>query len=75
MKNPLFITMRLERFVDIELLGQKTDLPLSWADGMVGAIPVFNSVEAAQTYDPDAEIIPMKVNKLDNNQEITQCKS
>ena len=30
--------------------GKIVDLPLDWADGMVGVLPVFDTYEAAETY-------------------------
>lgn len=32
-----------EKEIEISTLGIKTDLKLSWADGMIGVLPVFDS--------------------------------
>lgn len=34
----------------VTVLGMKTKMELNWADGMVGAIPVFATKEQAEAY-------------------------
>lgn len=40
----------IERDHKIEIFGQRTDIKLTWADGMIGVAPVFESLEAAEKY-------------------------
>jgi len=41
----------------VEVLGTELKLNLTWADGMVGVIPVFESNEAAKKYAGETLII------------------
>ena len=43
--------------VEIEVMGTKADLTLSWADGMIGAIAVFDSRDKALKYAEDEKYI------------------
>lgn len=38
-----------------------TDLKMDWADGMCGAIPVFNDLESALKYADNDEILVSKI--------------
>ena len=40
----------LKRNITVELNGQEIEFPLNWADGMLGAIPVFDTLENAEKY-------------------------
>lgn len=35
---------------DLDWLGRTVSLPLTWADGMIGVIPVFKTKAAARKY-------------------------
>ena len=39
--------------------GAITTIKLSWADGMVGVLPVFSSKRAAKKYAPKADVIEL----------------
>ena len=45
----------------VEVLGTPKDLPLSWADGMVGVIPVFDCEESASKYISDCKYENIKI--------------
>jgi hypothetical protein len=45
-----FFVGGVEKEHDIDLFGRRQKLPLTWADGMIGVLPVFVSQEAAETY-------------------------
>ena len=49
----MFMVMNLVRENGITVDGHKQTLKLSFADGMVGVIPVFESREAAEEYAGD----------------------
>ncbi len=49
-KRILFATGVVKRSLEVEVLGMPTLVPLSWSDGMIGAIPVFGTEEEAQAY-------------------------
>lgn len=42
--------MRMSISEVISVFGQEHNLKLSWADGMVGAVPIFETKEAAESY-------------------------
>lgn len=46
----MFLAKRLSKHVEIEITGIKTELALSWATGMIGCIPVFETKEDAEAY-------------------------
>lgn len=45
-----FFTGGVEKEHGVDILGRTHPLPLTWADGMIGVIPVFETREAAETY-------------------------
>lgn len=64
--SKLYAVQVLKKEVDVEVLGIKQSLPLSWADGMVGIIPVFDSLENAQIWADGSEIVAMEYSKNEN---------
>ena len=50
-----YVPKMLKTHIDIELLGNKQELELNWATGMIGAIPVFDSLENLKNYSLDAK--------------------
>lgn len=46
----LYGVMALRESINVECMGLSTSIDLSFADGMVGAIPVFDSKEKALEY-------------------------
>ena len=44
----LFVVMSLSRSVDVSVFGAVHSVPLIYADGMVGALPVFGTRPAAE---------------------------
>lgn len=46
----LFAVMSLNKTVDVEVMGFKRTEPLSFAPGMVGAMPVFDTRESAEAF-------------------------
>jgi hypothetical protein len=78
---------RIEYYAPIALSTTKTlqinneievDLDLRWADGMVGVIPMFESIEAAKKYaGADAEIMMFEgppLEEADNVEETTKAE-
>jgi hypothetical protein len=49
----LFIVMGVEKERNVDVYGSKVPLKLSWADGMIGVIPVFKSYTKAKEYAED----------------------
>ncbi len=48
----------------VTVMGIKTELKMTWAKGMIGVMPVFESKKAAKEYDPKATSIELtKVGK------------
>ena len=46
----MFAVMTLNKTVELSVAGQEISLPLAYADGMVGAIPVFSTRDAAKKF-------------------------
>lgn len=59
----MFIPMVMKHKIGVNSALGEQQLDLSWADGMVGAIPVFDSMEAAKTYALNQEIQIIQVPK------------
>ena len=57
MNKPLYLAMVIIRKQKVQLLGNIIPEPLNltWADGMVGCMPVFESLEELKAAYPDAE--------------------
>ena len=49
----LYVVMALNSTVEVTAFGRNDKVELSYADGMVGAMPVFNTREAAEAYAGD----------------------
>jgi hypothetical protein len=46
----MYLVTAMKKKLAVEVLGHETDIPLVWSNGMLGAIPVFNSEESAKHY-------------------------
>jgi len=42
--------MAIEKSVDVKVIGHPAKINLVWADGMIGACPVFSTKEEAEKY-------------------------
>lgn len=58
----MYVLMKLRKNLAISFLGIEQELPLCWATGMIGAVPVFNTEEEAEKFrgDSEAEIYEVK---------------
>ena len=59
----MFMVMTVNHSVKAEIYGKPVDVPMVWAEGMIGAIPVFNSYESAEKYcggNKDIQIFEVK---------------
>jgi len=54
-----YAALSLKEELGVNVLGLKQKIGLVWADGMIGAIPVFKDKESAEAYvgDRSAKII------------------
>ena len=46
----MYLLMVVEKKQSVDVLGKPVPINLVWADGMVGACPLFNTREAAEKY-------------------------
>jgi len=46
----MYVVCRLDKTVEVMAMGQAVDVPLSFAEGMIGAMPVFKDKEAAEAF-------------------------
>ena len=52
-KKPIYAVMALKKDVDMKVADTVVTVPLTWADGMIGAMPLFGSWKAATKYAGD----------------------
>jgi len=52
-----------------DLLGREVNLPLSWADDMVGVIPVFDSEKSAEKY-ADNKFLIYKIQTVKEEEDV-----
>jgi len=51
--------------ISVEILGNQIPLKISWADGMIGAIPVFETIEEASKYaGNDTQLMKIQCEKI-----------
>ena len=49
----MFVVLQLNKEVEVNVMGTVVEVPLSYAEGMIGAIPVFDTREAAELFAGD----------------------
>lgn len=49
----MYAVLQLNKQVEVNVYGREIEIPLSYADGMIGAIPVFETREAAEVFAGD----------------------
>ena len=60
----MYAVMSLNKTVGVKVAGAEHDLPLSYAQGMVGAIPVFDTREHAEAFaDGRFEVVQLAVSE------------
>ena len=60
----LYLVKKIRSHLEMEVLGFKQEVKLSWWDGMEGAIPVFNNKKDALVYaEGNEQLIEMMVYK------------
>ena len=58
-----YLVMALTKSLDVDIIGRKVELNLSWTSGMIGALPVFDSRELAEKYADGKEILVVTIKK------------
>jgi len=58
--------LHIENYVSVIVSGRKLDVPLTWADGMLGVSPLFATREQAETYAMGDSVVAVEVNLLDH---------
>ena len=53
----MFGVKKLHETLTVEVLGLKQEIKLSYAEGMIGALPVFNTREVPLAYSEDEDLI------------------
>lgn len=46
----MYVVLIVNRMITLDLFGSEQDVPLCYAEGMVGAIPVFETREQAEAF-------------------------
>jgi hypothetical protein len=49
----MFAVLQLNKEVEVQVFGRIETIPLTYADGMIGAIPVFETKEQAKAFAGD----------------------
>lgn len=49
----MYVVLQLNKQVEISVGGRELEVPLSYAEGMVGTLPVFSSKELAKLFAGD----------------------
>lgn len=49
----MYAVLQLNKQVGVNVYGREIEIPLSYADGMIGAIPAFETREAAEAFAGD----------------------
>lgn len=62
-KQRLFMPLLIKQDIVLELNGQSITKPLSFADGMIGAIPVFDNESDANKWADGAKVIELEFGK------------
>jgi hypothetical protein len=58
-KSMMYLVMGVKKVHPIEVWGKEVELPLKWANGMVGCIPVFDTAESAAEYAGEKQKVVM----------------
>lgn len=59
----MFAVMALKTEIELEVMGITRKLDMCFADGMVGAIPVFDTLENAEKWADGLQIVEIKESK------------
>lgn len=61
----MFVVLSVKKNLTVSIsLGSMQELPLAWADGMVGVMPVFETMAQAEYYaDEYTDIVEIKEKK------------
>lgn len=56
----------VKKEMKVVVLGTETPLKMNWADGMIGVMPVFKTIEDAYNYagDKDVQIMEIKLSSI-----------
>ncbi len=61
----MFAVMALKTEIAVEVMGSTQTVKMSFADGMVGAIPVFDTRENASAWAEGLQVIEIALGKSD----------
>lgn len=56
----MFVAMAVQKKAEIDLFGKPTPIELSFADGMIGVLPVFDTKEAAEKWADGLQVIEVQ---------------
>lgn len=57
----MWVVLQLQKHVELDIYGQVHEVPLSFADGMIGALPVFHTKEEAENFANDVQIVEIEL--------------
>ena len=64
-QNKLYMNMGVYKNAEVQVLGRTVETPFSsMADGLIGAVYVFDTEENAKKFDPTQKVV--KLNALEN---------
>lgn len=59
----MFVVMAVQFEAEIDLFGKHTPIELSFAQGMIGVLPVFDTRENAEKWADGMQVVEVKENK------------
>lgn len=63
MEKEYYVPKYIEKTRSVEVFGQLANIDMSWADGMIGVLPVFDNELEAKRYSGDSGYIILKEDK------------
>jgi len=61
----MYMVLQLNKEVEVNVMGRVVEVPLSYAEGMIGAVPVFDTKDAATKFAGDKyKIAQLTINEI-----------
>ena len=57
LENSMFLVMVVNKTIELDVMGLTKKMPLSYIEGMVGAIPVFENRKDAEEYANGQQVV------------------
>lgn len=61
----MYLVLGMKTDIELDVMGNIQSLNLTWAEGMIGAIPVFENEEYAEKYASGLQVVEVELRKND----------